>query len=245
MRVGRQTCLALAKAGCRVLLTYRTNQAKAQELVRELEQIHESSGRSGAPGHSCAKLDLDDLSAVESFAGELAGSAEALDVLVHNASSYDPSPLESLDVEDALRQYRINALAPLLLTARLRSRLTRSVRPGGGSVVCMCDIHAADRPRRDFAAYNLSKAALGQMVLTLALELAPHVRVNGVAPGVVAFPNEGPDSDPQMQERYLRRVPLARSGTPEEAAEAVRWLALDATYTTGMIVRVDGGRWVA
>jgi pteridine reductase len=69
--------------------------------------------------------------------------------------------------------------------------------------------------------------------------------VNGVAPGVVAFPNEGPDSDPQMQERYLRRVPLARSGTPVEAAEAVRWLALDATYTTGMIVRVDGGRWVA
>jgi pteridine reductase len=108
----------------------------------------------------------------------------------------------------------------------------------------MCDIHASERPRKNFAAYSMSKAALEQMVRVLALELAPKVRVNGVAPGVVAFPDSGAESDPEMQARYLKRVPLARSGTPEEAAEAVRWLALDATYTTGEVVRVDGGRWL-
>jgi pteridine reductase len=109
----------------------------------------------------------------------------------------------------------------------------------------MCDIHAGDRPRRNFVAYNMSKAALEQMVRTLALDLAPKVRVNAVAPGAVAFPESGYESDPAMQERYLRRVPLQRVGTVDEAAEAVRWLALDATYTTGLVVRVDGGRWLA
>jgi pteridine reductase len=90
----------------------------------------------------------------------------------------------------------------------------------------------------------MSKAALGEMVRGLALELAPGVRVNGVAPGVVAFPETGEENSPEMQARYLKRVPLGREGTVEEAAEAVRWLALVATYTTGQVVRVDGGRWV-
>ena len=88
----------------------------------------------------------------------------------------------------------------------------------------------------------MSKAALVEMVRTLAIELAPEVRVNGVAPGVVAWPEEGYESDADAQRRYLKRVPMKRAGTPEDAAEAVRWLALEARYTTGEIVRVDGGR---
>ena len=117
---------------------------------------------------------------------------------------------------------------------------------GGGSIVAMCDIHAMGEhglPRsRDFAAYAMSKAALAEMVRTLARELAPRVRVNGVAPGVAAWPDTGHESDAAAQQAYLGRVPLGRAGTPEECAEVVRWLALDATYLTGEIVRFDGGR---
>lgn len=231
-RVGRAIVTALARAGCSVCFTYRTAESEARSLAHEV----------GAVEGDALRVELDDPAAVESFARGFAARRERLDVLVHNAAAYERTPLESVTADEALRHYRVNALAPLLLTKHLAPLLAASTRPGGGSVVCMCDIHAADRPRKGFAAYAMSKSALEQMVRALALELAPAVRVNGVAPGVVAFAESGPDSDPAMQARYLNRVPLARSGRPEEAAEAVRWLALDATYTTGEVVRVDGGR---
>lgn len=233
-RVGRAICLALARSGCDILLTYLSSEADARATASDIEFLGTRA--------RIERLDLDDLPAVLRFAESLAASAPRIDALIHNASIYAPTPLEELTVETALRYYRVNALAPLLMTRALANRLSQSTLAGGGAVVAMCDIHALDRPRRGYAAYSLSKAALAQMALALALELAPGIRVNGVAPGVVAFPAEGPESDPEMQRRYLARVPLARSGTVEEAAEAVRWLALDAAYTTGHILRIDGGR---
>lgn len=236
LRVGRATGLALARGGCDVVFTYRASAEPAKLLVEALRSLGSAS--------EALALDLDDLAAVESFGRTFGAERAGVDVLVHNASIYSPTPLDELAAEEALRHYRVNALAPLLLSRALAPALARSPRPGGGSIICMCDIHASERPRKNFAAYSMSKAALEQMVRVLALELAPNVRVNGVAPGVVAFPDSGAESDPEMQARYLRRVPLGRGGTPEEAAEAVRWLAMDATYTTGEIVRVDGGRWL-
>jgi pteridine reductase len=109
----------------------------------------------------------------------------------------------------------------------------------------MVDMHALGRPRMGMSAYAMSKAALVEMVRSLARELAPAVRVNGVAPGVVAWPESGYEADRAMQQRYLERVPMKRAGTPEDAAGAVRWLALEAPYVTGEIIRVDGGRWLA
>jgi len=236
-RVGRATSVALARAGCDLIVTYRTSEEEARSLLEELELL-------GA-GATAERLDLSDLDQTASFADRLADRSPALDALVHNASLYTPSPLGQITADDALRHYRINALAPLLLTQGLAPALERSERPGGAGVVAMCDIHAMGRPRKGFAAYTLSKAALVEMVRTLARDLAPNVRVNGVAPGVVAFPESGYESDEEAQRKYLSRVPLERSGTPEDAAEAVRWLALDARYTTGQIIRVDGGRWLA
>lgn len=244
LRVGRAVCLALARSGCDVHLTYRSSVDEADELCKTLGLIPQRKNEAPIVA-TATRLELDDLAAVEAFAGSLSRGARGVDILVHNASVYGPSPLDMLDAEDALRHYRVNALAPLLLTRGLASRLSDSALRGGGSVVCMCDIHASERPRRNFVAYSMSKAALEQMVRTLALDLAPKVRVNAVAPGAVAFPESGYESDPGMQERYLRRVPMERVGTVDEAAEAVRWLALDATYTTGLVVRVDGGRWLA
>ena len=143
-------------------------------------------------------------------------------MLVHNASVYEPTPLAELTIEALERNYRVHLAAPALLTKHLAPLLSQSPLRAGGAIVCMCDIHALGRPRKDYLAYNTSKAALAQLVTTLARELAPRIRVNGVAPGAVAFAKQGPDADAKMQQQYLSRVPLGRSGTPEEAAEAVR-----------------------
>jgi len=236
-RVGRATCLAFARAGCDLVVTYRTSEAEAESLVAE------------AGGHGASvrleRLDLSDLDETGALGKRLAADLPRLDVLVHNASIYQPTPLADLTPDEALRHYRVNALAPLLLTRDLAGRLAESPLPGGGSVVAMCDMHAMGRPRKRFSAYAMSKAALVEMVRTLARELAPRVRVTGVAPGVVAFPDEGHESSEAEQQAYLSRVPLERTGTPEDAAETVRWLALEARYVTGEIVRVDGGRWLA
>lgn len=235
-RVGRATCLALARAGCDVLTSYRSSASEAETLVRDVRAL-------GREAEAFA-LDFDDLDAVVEAGERLARELPRLDVLVHNASVYAPSPLEELRAEQILSQYRVNAASPALLSGRLAPLLRSSAMRGGGAVVAMCDIHAMGRPRAGHLAYSMSKAALVELVNVLALNLAPGARVNGVAPGVVKWPDEGYESDEESQRRYQQRVPLDRPGTPEEAAETVRWLALDATYLTGQVVRVDGGRWI-
>lgn len=235
-RVGRATCLALARNGCAVDLTYRTSNEEALDLTAQLRGLGVEAETFPA--------DLEDEQSVRALASRYGPSERSLDILVHNGSIYGSTPLTDLTSDEALRFFRINALGPLLLTAGLADALRASEMPGGGAVVAMCDIHAMGRPRTGFSAYGMSKAALAEMVNVLARELAPSVRVNGVAPGVVAFPESGYESDEQAQQRYLSRVPLERSGTPEDAAETVCWLALHAHYTTGQVIRVDGGRWL-
>lgn len=233
-RVGRAICLELAARGVDVVLTCRSSRAEAEGTADEV--------RSRGVEARVRTLDLGDVRAVQQAAEELARSLPRLDVLVHNASTYTPSPLDSLDAEQAGVQMTVNAISPLVLSAALAPLLKRSDLPGGGGVVAMLDVHTEGLPRRNHAAYTMSKAALGGLVRSLAVDLAPEVRVNGVAPGVVAWPDSGPEADEEAQQRYLRRVPLARSGTPEEAARAVAFLALEAHYTTGQVLAVDGGR---
>lgn len=235
-RVGRAIAIELARRGCDLIVHFNEHRADAESCVAEARALGVEATAVGA--------DLSTEAGVETLASSLLAGA-GLDVLVHSASIYGPTPTASVTADDALRHYRINALAPLLLSTRLAPRLGASSMPGGGSIVCMSDIHVLGRPRKDFTAYSMSKAALTQMVECLARDLAPGVRVNAVAPGVVAFPEHGHESDEAMQRAYLSRVPLARSGTPEDAAKAVAFLALDARYTTGTILRVDGGRWLA
>jgi pteridine reductase len=235
-RVGLASATALARAGCDILITYRSSAAEAESALAGLRAIGVEA--------AAERLDLDDLVGAERWAEHAAKPLPRLDVLVHNASTYTRSPLATLTAEQLMANYRVHAAAPALLSRHLAPLLSASPREGGGAIIAMCDIHALGRPRRDYAAYSMSKAALAELVRTLALELAPRVRVNGVAPGAVAFAEEGPDADPEMQQRYLSRVPLARSGTPQDAAAVVKWLAMDATYLTGEIIRVDGGRWI-
>jgi pteridine reductase len=236
-RVGLAIARTFAQAGFDLVLTYRSSRERAHDAAAELRKLGGSV--------RLEALDLDRLGDVTTCGMRLAHELRRVDVLVHNASIYEPTPMGSLVAEDLLKNYRVNAAAPMLLTKQLAAKLAESPLKGGGAVVAMCDMHAMGRPRKDFSAYSMSKAALAETVQSLARELAPKVRVNGVAPGVVAFPETGHESDAEMQKEYLSRVPLKRAGTPEDAAEVVRWLALDATYVTGEIVRLDGGRWLA
>lgn len=248
-RVGRASALHLARRGFDLIVTYRESATDAESLA---QQAH-------ALGARCRieRLDTADEDAVDAFARGLLDEARApsaalpadphafaLDALVLNASSYEPTPLDQLSADTALRDFKVNALAGLLLASRLAPLLQRSAQPGGSAIVVMCDIHAMGRPRKGFASYNLSKAAACELVYTLAKELAPRVRVCGVAPGVVAWPEHGHESDRAAQDKYLKRVPLNRAGTPDDAARTVAWLIADATYLTGQIIRVDGGRWI-
>jgi pteridine reductase len=235
-RVGRTICLELARAGCDVMFTYNSSEDDAASLCKEIAAMRREA--------TSFRVDLSNPDAVEAVATQWAQTLQRLDVLVHNASAYEPSPVATLSAEAAQRQYQINALTPLVLSARLAPLLRASVLSGGGAIVAMGDIHAMSRPRKDFVAYTMSKAALTEMVHCLARDLAPGVRVNAVAPGVVAWPAAGHESTADEQLKYLRRIPLGRAGEPADAALAVRWLALEATYITGQVLRVDGGRYL-
>ena len=158
-----------------------------------------------------------------------------LDALVNNASAFFPTPLGSTLAAHWDALFGANVRAPFFLAQAAAPHL-RATR---GAIVNLVDIHG-ERPLRDHAVYGMSKAALIHMTAALALELAPEVRVNAVAPGAILWPEQGKDADGQRQ--LLAATPLARIGTPAEIAEAVRWLLRDATYCTGQVIRVDGGR---
>lgn len=157
-----------------------------------------------------------------------------LDLLVCSAAGFDERPLEATDAAAWDAQLDLNARAPLLLARALLPLLRRA----RGSVVNVVDVGGGLVPWRGFAAYCASKAALARLTECLALELAPRVRVNGVAPGTVIWPARYPAA---RRRALAARIPLGRAGTPEDVAEAVRFLA-EAPYVTGAILPVDGGR---
>jgi pteridine reductase len=236
-RVGLATACELARSGCDVVVTHRP-EAPAKQVMAARKAIT----KAGARKVRAEPVELSDAGGAERWATRLARELPRIDVLVHNASAYRPTPLKTVTMDDVAEHMAVNTLSPLVITRALAAKLGRSHQEGGGAVVTMCDVHAmgeTGQARKGYLAYSMSKAALLELTLILARELAPKVRVNAVAPGVVAFPD---DDSAEVRARYLSRVPLGRSGTPEDAARAVRWLALEGTYCTGEVIRVDGGR---
>ena len=159
--------------------------------------------------------------------------------MVNNASAFFPTPLGAIDPLQWEALFAANARAPLFLSQAAAPHL----RAAHGAIVNLVDIHA-ERPLRDHVVYGMSKAALVYMTRALARELAPEVRVNAVAPGAILWPEANGDDAKQAaaQQSMLSRTPLGRIGTPQEIAESVRWLLRDASYVTGQVLRVDGGR---
>ena len=234
-RVGRAVALALAGAGLDVAITYRRSGEAAQQLVEQIE----SMGRRAL----AIELDLAQPDAADELAAAVEPRFDRVRALVNNAAIYWPTPLAELDASAYDTFQAVNARTPLLLARRLAPLLAAgfdAARPAtAGRIVNFADIHVLGQPRPGYAAYSASKAAVLELTRSLAVELAPAVTVNAVAPGVVAWAQGMSEAGKQA---YLARTPLGRPGTPADAAEAVRWLVCDAHYCTGQVIRVDGGR---
>jgi pteridine reductase len=177
---------------------------------------------------------LDD-SAVTALVSEVVAWAGRLDVLVNNASSFYPTPIGTITTEQWDDLVGTNLKAPLFLSQAAAPALRES----RGVIVNIVDIHA-QRPLREHPVYGPAKAGLAMLTRSLAKDLAPDVRVNGVSPGAILWPEN--DMDDAAKRAILGQVPLGRAGKPDDIAGAVLFLARDAAYVTGQIIAVDGGR---
>jgi pteridine reductase len=227
-RVGRAIVQSLAHAGFDVAFTWHTSQSQAEGLVAEL---------SAQTGRRLLAMRADltrPQEAVPDIARRFRDQLNRLDLLVNNASLYTPARLDQTDLDLIRRLMAIHVESPLLLSGEFADML----RAAGGAIVNLVDL-LAEKPWPQYLAYCASKAALWNLTLGLARQLAPQVRVNAIAPGVVAWPD---DATEQHKQEYLARVPLARAGSPEDVAGLVRFLATEGGYITGQIIRLDGGR---
>jgi len=226
-RVGRAIALYLAEARFDVVFTYRSSASEAQELS---ELLHQTGRRSLAIQADFSKP----IEAAEQIEKTFSKNFTRLDALINNASLYEPSSLQSATPEQIKNLFAIHFESPFYLARKFESKL----RSSRGHIVNMVDL-LADRPWPEYLAYSASKAALGSLTRGLARALAPDVTVNGIAPGVVEWPEDYPQEERQ---KYLKRVPLARAGTPEDVAKLVHFLVTDGSYITGQIIPLDGGR---
>ena len=163
-------------------------------------------------------------------------SIESIDLLVNNASVFYPLSLDESDSENWDNILDVNLKAPFFLSKGLSQKLNSSE----GSIINIIDIHA-DRPLKKHSVYNISKAGLKMLTLTLAKELAPSIRVNGVSPGSILWPQEGAEISELDKSIMLERIALKRQGSPQDIADTVLFLA-NSNYLTGQIINVDGGR---
>ena len=227
LRLGKQMIISLHQQGYRVLIHYRSSAAAAEQLAAQLNQL-----RANSAATLCANLSDD--AAIVPLAKQAIACFGRLDLLVNNASSFYPTPLAHAQLDDWQELFGSNVKAPYFLSKALSTELTNRQ----GCIINIVDIHA-DKPLAEHSIYCMAKAALQMMTKALARELAPAVRVNGIAPGAILWPSQAlDDADKDM---VLQQVPLARLGEASDIANTLLFLA-QAPYITGQIVAVDGGR---
>ncbi|HEX4928978.1 MAG TPA: pteridine reductase [Burkholderiales bacterium] len=227
-RVGAAIARRLHAAGAAVLIHYRDSEADAAALEAELNALRPASA-------ARVKAELLAPIAPRALISAAADAFGRLDLLVNNASTFFPAPLGSIEASHWEALIGANLRAPLFIAQAAAPELSRH----GGAIVNIVDIHA-ERPLKGYPLYSIAKAGLAALTRSLALELAPKVRVNGVAPGAIAWPEDG-QFESAERERIVATTPLARIGSPEDIAQAVHFLAC-APFVTGQIVAVDGGR---
>lgn len=230
-RIGAAIARRLHGAGYDVALHCRNSWDELESLAAELEASRRDSTVS-------LQADLADADCLPELVDAALSRFGRLDGLVNNASAFHPTPLGTITPAQWDDLFAANARAPLFLAQAAAPHLAAR----GGAIVNLVDIYA-ERPLAGHAVYCMAKAALAMATRALAVELAPQVRVNGIAPGAVLWPDGGKHASERQQ--LLDRTPLARTGTPEDVADAVLWLLRDAPFTTGEILRVDGGRSLA
>lgn len=227
-RIGAEIVRRLHAAGMRVALHYHTSGNEARALCDELDAARPASA---AP----FEADLRDAGAADALIASVHETFGRLDVLVNNASSFFATPLGVIDEAALDELLGTNLKAPLFLSQAAAPAL----RASQGCIVNVTDIYGS-KALAGHAVYCTAKAGLDMLTRALALDLAPHVRVNAVAPGAILWPESG--AAETHRAAVLARVPMGREGEPADVAETVLFLVRDAGYVTGQVIRVDGGR---
>jgi pteridine reductase len=229
-RIGAVIARRLHAAGYDVALHARRSRAELAALLAELERARASTTLA-------LEADLEDVAALPRLVDATVDRFGRLDALVNNAAAFVPTPIGEATPQQWDALFGANARAPFFLSQAAAPHLAASE----GAIVNIVDVYA-EQPLADHAIYSMSKAALAAMTKALARDLAPRVRVNGVAPGAILWPDAGKSE--AARQTLIERTPLKRTGSPDDVAGAVLWL-LDAPFVTGEIVRVDGGRHLA
>jgi len=227
-RIGAAIVTRLHDNGAQVAIHYRGSATEANDLADRLKAKRSDSA-------ATFKADLLDMQQVSNLVTAVTDWAGRLDCLVNNASTFYPTPVGGITEAQWDDLVGSNLKAPLFLSQAAAPLLQKC----SGSIVNIVDIHAR-RPLRNHAVYGPAKAGLAMLTRSLAKDLAPDIRVNGVSPGAILWPEDGMSE--AAQQTILRQVPLQRPGDPDDIAGCVLFLLRDAPYVTGQIIAVDGGR---
>lgn len=227
-RLGAETARTLHALGANLVLHYRHSRDRALQLQDELNTERENSV-------VLVQADLLDYPKLPAVIKDAVAAWGKLDVLVNNASSFYLTPIGTVNEEQWDDLIGTNLKAPFFLSQAAAPHLQQQ----HGCIVNIVDIHA-DRPLKGYPVYSMAKAGLAMLTKSLACELGPEVRVNGIAPGAILWPES--EIDDVTKQRIISRTFLKRRGDPSNIAQAVVFLVRDAIYTTGHVLNVDGGR---
>ena len=231
-RVGAAICRKLHLHGASLMVHYRSSLEEAQWLETELNQIRPGSV-------ALVRADLLDISQIPRLISQTIQKFGKLDALINNASSFFATPVGAVTEAGWDDLIGSNLKAPLFLSQEAAPHLKNQL----GCIVNIVDIHA-DRPLKNYVIYSSAKAGLSSLTRSLALELAPEIRVNGVSPGPILWPENDEWKDLSVRQSIISKTLLKRMGEPDDIARTVLFLIADAPYITGQIIAVDGGRSV-
>ncbi|MDA9030461.1 pteridine reductase [Candidatus Pseudothioglobus singularis] len=224
-RIGAQIVKTLHHNQFNIIIHCNQSKDKAQLLCDELNSIRANSVE-------IVSGNLNNIDELDS----LVRSIKSIDLLVNNASVFYPKSVEDSEIKDWDDVININLKAPFFLSKGLSKTLSEN----DGSIINIIDIHS-ERPLKKHAIYNISKAGLKMLTQTLAKELAPRIRVNGVSPGSILWPQDSAEISENDKNLMLERIALHRQGSPQDIADTVLFLA-NSNYITGQIINIDGGR---
>lgn len=229
-RLGACTARHLHQRGWNVLIHHRSRPGQAADFAADLNGLRADSAQ-------VLQADLTDPDAVENLAHQAISAWGRLDALVNNASVFYPTPTDTAGLDDWNTLMHSNLRGPFLLGKACLTEL----RSRQGSITNLIDIYS-ERPLADHPLYCASKAGLAALTRSWAKDLAPDIRVNGVSPGAILWPENGGDMDTGQQQAILDKTPLQRTGDPDDIAGAITYLVCDAPFITGQVLSVDGGR---
>lgn len=230
-RIGADIARTLHRAGYNIAVHYGHSQSEAQALCHQLNRERPDSA-------AALQANLNQLEQIDNLASQAVALWGRIDALINNASSFYPTPIGQTGEREWNDLIGSNLKAPFFLA----QALTPALKQQRGCIINIADIHA-ERPLKNHTLYCAAKAGNVMLTKSLAKELAPHIRVNGIAPGAILWPEQGDgELPPAAQQNILDRIPLERPGDPADIARTVVFLLCHAPYITGQVLAVDGGR---